>query len=365
MKREARETRNITQPENSWKKPSALSGSQYWMHNPVPKMRIALAAIAMGMLARASAALRGKVFSRKYPKKTESVNRLTRERMPLQASATSNCMEGSSITLPSRRTGTPNKGSKWLASFEARIWRGMAISLKIIAGRGMARKSTSKAKRRSLRSCHPPKQSTNPASSITSETRDKKIAAPYSPRSRTTSPRATTAIPLEVGAACFSRRVFLLAHTRYAAKMGTRKPWEKSGFTHQVLTRPASTRWYTAAKSTPIITTLHAKGASRKDQGFLGIAGIWMYWAIFSNRGTFGITNRYTFLSNRNAESGTAQSKGIPQELSGIRNELYRSSGKLFPLYWEINVTILSTGREKHFPYLVIRLSRKSSQGRI
>jgi hypothetical protein len=90
-----------------------------------------------------------------------------------------------------------------------------------------------------------------------------------------------------------------------------------------------------------------------------------MYWAIFSNRGTFGITNRYTFLSNRNAESGTAQSKGIPQELSGIRNELYRSSGKLFPLYWEINVTILSTGREKHFPYLVIRLSRKSSQGRI
>src|SRR5665213_2831256 len=57
--------------------------------------------------------------------------------------------------------------------------------------------------------------------------------------------------------------------------------------------------------------------------------------------------------------------RGFPQELSGIRNELYRSSGKLFPLYWEINVTILSTGREKYFPYLVIRLSRKCSQGRI
>ena len=69
-----------------------------------------------------------------------------------------------------------------------------------------------------------------------------------------------------------------------------------------------------------MIADLHGKGTSRRDQEVLGVAGIWMYWAIFSNRGTFGITNRTTFLSNHNAESGNAQSKEIPQELSGIGN---------------------------------------------
>jgi hypothetical protein len=100
----------------------------------------------------------------------------------------------------------------------------------------------------------------------------------------------------------------------------------------------------------PMIADSHGKGTSRRVQGVLGVAGIWTDWAIFSNRGTFGITNRTTFLSNHNAESGNAQSKEIPQELSGIGNHLDRASGKLFPLYWEINVTILPTGREKLFP---------------
>src|SRR5450631_1999580 len=100
----------------------------------------------------------------------------------------------------------------------------------------------------------------------------------------------------------------------------------------------------------PMIADSHGKGTSRRVQGVLGVAGIWTDWAIFSNRGTFGITNRTTFLSNHNAESGNAQSKEIPQELSGIGNHLDRASGKLFPLYWEINVTIFSTEREKLFP---------------
>jgi hypothetical protein len=100
----------------------------------------------------------------------------------------------------------------------------------------------------------------------------------------------------------------------------------------------------------PMIADPHGKGTPRRDQGFLGGTGIWMDWAIFSNRGTFGITNRTTFLSNHNAESGNAQSKEIPQELSGIGKQLDRTSGNIFPLYWEINVTLLSTGREKLFP---------------
>ena len=90
--------------------------------------------------------------------------------MPLQASATSSFIRGSTMTFPSRRTGTPKRGSRALASLEARICSGKVIWLKTIAGMGMASKRTSRAKRNSFKNCRPPKQSTSPASKMSSET---------------------------------------------------------------------------------------------------------------------------------------------------------------------------------------------------
>ena len=98
--------------------------------------------------------------------------------MPLQASATSSSIGASWMMLPSRKTGTPNTGSKSLASFDARICRGKVIWLKMMAGIGMARSRTSRGKRNSFRNCQPPKQRINPASRITSETRERNNSAP-------------------------------------------------------------------------------------------------------------------------------------------------------------------------------------------
>src|SRR5579871_2293028 len=63
--RQHSEMTNITSPENSWKKPRALTGSQYWTKRPVPTILTTLAATAMGMLAKARITRRLVVFSRK------------------------------------------------------------------------------------------------------------------------------------------------------------------------------------------------------------------------------------------------------------------------------------------------------------
>ena len=84
---------------------------------------------------------------KKVSVKDRQVKRLIRERMPLQASATSSFMTGSWITLPSCRTGTPSIGSIMLASLEASSCRGKVIWLKMIAGKGMASRRIRMGKR--------------------------------------------------------------------------------------------------------------------------------------------------------------------------------------------------------------------------
>jgi hypothetical protein len=52
-------------------------------------------------------------------------------------------------------------------------------------------------------------------------------------------------------------------------------------------------------------------------------------------KGTCGISIRYTILSNRNAESGTAQSKGIPHELQVSGTSLPGREENIFHFPWE------------------------------
>src|SRR5579863_7751141 len=63
----ANETTKTSHPENAWKKPSALSGSQYCTNRPVPTMRRLLAATAMGIEARANATRTHMRVSARYP----------------------------------------------------------------------------------------------------------------------------------------------------------------------------------------------------------------------------------------------------------------------------------------------------------
>ena len=72
----------------------------------MPVTRAALAAMAIGTVASAmTVRIQGR-GSVKYPYRMPSVSRETSERMPLQASATSRLVSASTITLPSRSTGT-------------------------------------------------------------------------------------------------------------------------------------------------------------------------------------------------------------------------------------------------------------------
>src|SRR5439155_4903963 len=67
MKSMASETTKISHPEKAWKKPSALSGSQYWTSSPVPTTRRLFAATATGTAAIASRTRIIFLGSSKYP----------------------------------------------------------------------------------------------------------------------------------------------------------------------------------------------------------------------------------------------------------------------------------------------------------
>ena len=81
-----------------------------------------------------------------------------RERMPLQASATSSGMDGSTITFPSRKTGTPSRGSTPAATRDASNCKGKVIWLKTMAGIGIIRTRNARGNNKARRKFHPEKE---------------------------------------------------------------------------------------------------------------------------------------------------------------------------------------------------------------
>ena len=220
------------------------------------------------------------------------------------------------MTLPSRRTGTPNKGSKALASFEARICSGKVIWLKMIAGIGIARSRTSNGKRSSFRSCHPPKLSTSPANRITSEIRDKKQFRAVDTQKQNRQPQGNNCDSAPGGSEFRVAKGLSLRPHQVRRKDRDQKAVGKIGYLppvgHQFRQHTVVHRQHECAdkRRTPCkMSALKRPGALRNRRRQCALGHI-------LRKGTCGNPIRYSFLSNRNAESGIAQSKWIPHELA-------------------------------------------------
>lgn len=75
-----------------------------------------------------------------------------------------------------------------------------------------------------------------------------------------------------------------------------------------------------------------------------------MSWVIFSVKVPAAFRVRYTTLSNRNAESVTAQSKGIPYELPVSGTSLPGREENIFHFPWESMPQFFPLGG-KNFPF--------------
>src|SRR6266852_5393345 len=226
----------MSQPENAWKNPSAFSGSQYCTRRPVPTMRSPLAATAMGTDASASATRIATRFSKRYPYMIARVVSDSKERMPLQASATSRGMAGRLITLPSRNTGTPKNGSTVADNFDARICKGKVIWLKTMAGMGTINTRKSSGNMIARKNSHPRKKRIMPVASISKVVRERNSSAPKTPRIKVHREIKITASPQFEGDGRIAASRERSCHTTKAEKAGTKKPWEKLGSDHHCCT---------------------------------------------------------------------------------------------------------------------------------
>src|SRR5258706_269625 len=98
-----------------------------------------------------------------------SVTRVRRERIPLQASATSSGMEASTITFPCRKTGTPTSSSRAVANLEASSCRGKVTCCRIRLGIGIIRIRKAQGNRIARKNVHPWNRMIRPARSATSD----------------------------------------------------------------------------------------------------------------------------------------------------------------------------------------------------
>src|SRR5215469_2734819 len=223
------DTTKMSQPENSWKKPWALSGFQYCTRRPVPTIRKPLAMTAMGMAAMARSTRMRTRFSSRYPYMIASVVSVIRERIPLQASATSKGIAGRLMMLPSRNTGTPRKGKNHAETLDARICKGKVIWLNTMAGMGIIKTSNAKGNSSARKNSQPRKKITRPVVSRTSEKRDRNNSAPKTPRIRVHKERRIKARPQFDGVRRIDCSFCRSCQTTNKEKMGTKNPWEKFG----------------------------------------------------------------------------------------------------------------------------------------
>src|SRR5450631_2682667 len=231
------DTTKISHPEKAWKNPSALSGSQYWTRRPVPTMRSAFAATAIGIDATASATRITTRFSKRYPYMIAKVVSDSNDRMPLQASATSRGMAGRLITLPSRNTGTPKNGSTEADNSDARICNGKVIWLKTMAGIGTISTRNSSGNNTARKNSHPRKNTIMPASNTSNDTRERNSSAPKTPKIKVHSETRIITTPQLEGTARIAASRKRSCHTTNPAKAGTKKPWEKLGSVPHCRTR--------------------------------------------------------------------------------------------------------------------------------
>src|SRR6185295_5686975 len=122
-----RVTRNTTIPVASCAAPSANHAPKRYTPSTVIETRTALPSTASGtVLTKRSARRTGLPFSR-YAQRAPSARSTVRERIPLQASATSSAVPGRRSVLPSRATGTPTACKTSDATAAAKVCSGTAL----------------------------------------------------------------------------------------------------------------------------------------------------------------------------------------------------------------------------------------------
>src|SRR5579864_5993327 len=167
------------------------------------------------------------------------VNKDIRERMPLHASATSRDIVDKWITLPSRKTGTPNRGRVSAAILEASNWSGNVIWLNTIVGMGIASNRTAQGNKTARNRRQPKKRITKQARRSRSEVRARKSSAPIWPNTRTTGPKTSMGRTDHDGLTLICDSRSRSCQTTKHEKRGTKKPWEKFGSFHHWLSRRA------------------------------------------------------------------------------------------------------------------------------
>src|SRR5712691_11522122 len=160
------------------------------------------------------------------------VTRESRERMPLQASATSRAMSGSMMMFPSRRTGTPARGNTKAASLEARICKGKVIWLKMMAGIGTIRIRNAQGNSKAANHSQPANRTTTAATTSNRERRDRKSSAPNTPTIRVERAKPRMRSPHHDGFKGIATSLDRLCQTTKIENRGTKKPCEKFGSCH-------------------------------------------------------------------------------------------------------------------------------------
>src|SRR5208283_979488 len=191
---------------------------------------------------------------------TASVVNDMRERMPLQASATSRAMTGSLITLPSRNTGTPIQGKVVLATRDANNCKGKVTRLKRMAGMGIISNRNAQGNKRARKKFQPRNNTIIPASTRSMEKRERNNSAPIWPSRSTPIPKPRISSPDHEGRGCSRARRERSCQTTKAENGGTKKPWEKLGSCHHCPTRWRSTGMYSQSNSPASRAVCHTGG---------------------------------------------------------------------------------------------------------
>src|SRR5205807_9940285 len=160
------------------------------------------------------------------------VPRESRERMPLQASATSRAMSGSMMIFPSRRTGTPASGNTKPASLEARICKGNVIWLKMMAGIGIIKIRNAQGKSKAANDSQPANRTTSAAITSNRESRERNSSAPNTPTIRVDRAKPRMRSPHQEGFKRIATSFERFCQSTNREKRGTKKPWEKFGSRH-------------------------------------------------------------------------------------------------------------------------------------
>src|SRR5215469_399785 len=158
-----------------------------------------------------------------------SVVSVISERIPLQASATSNGIAGKLMMLPSLNTGTPTRGKNHAESFDAKSCKGKVIWLNKMVGMGIIKMRKARGNRSARRNSQPRKKITKPVVSRSNEKRDRNSSAPNTPRISVHKEMKIKSRPQFEGLRGMASSLRRSCHTTNNENKGTKKPCEKFG----------------------------------------------------------------------------------------------------------------------------------------